>query len=72
MTDLTARQAELLRFLVAFIEARGFPPTHREICEAMGFRSTHSASEALGVLQRKGRIQREPGKGRAIRIVEVG
>jgi repressor LexA len=72
MTDLTARQADLLRYLKEFIQANGYAPSVREICSAMGVKSTNGVIEHLKELQRKGRIWRAPGRGRALRIVEVG
>ncbi len=61
----------VLAFLRDYIAARGFPPTVREIAAAAGLSSTSVASYHLAALEAEGRIQRIPGRSRAIRIVEV-
>lgn len=71
MTALTERQAELLRYLEEFIQTNGYAPSVREIGSALGIRSTNGVIELLKKLERKGRIWRAPGRGRALRIVEV-
>ncbi len=70
MSDLTARQAEILQFIRDTLEASGYPPTRAEICTAFGFSSPNAAEEHLRALERKGAIRLEPGAARGIRLVE--
>jgi repressor LexA len=65
---LTPRQAEILEYLRDEIDHRGLPPTIREIGERFGIRSTKGVEDHLAALERKGHIQREKGKSRAIAI----
>ena len=65
---LTPRQAQILEYLREEIEQRGLPPTIREIGEHFGIRSTKGVEDHLAALERKGAIQRQRGKSRAIRI----
>lgn len=68
MEHLTARQAEILRFIRAHTDVQGFPPTRLEICRAMGFQSPNAAEEHLRALARKGAIEMTPGASRGIRV----
>jgi len=70
MDTLTARQAEILRFIMEHTERTGMPPTRGEICTAMGFRSPNAAEEHLRALARKGAIAMTPGISRGIRLNE--
>jgi repressor LexA len=67
---LTGRQREALDFIAAHIEEHGWAPTHREIGEAMGINSTNGVNTHVKALDRKGYLVREPGKGRAMRLVD--
>ncbi len=69
--DLTARQAEILEFIQAFISDAGMPPTRAEIARQLGFRSANAAEEHLRALQRKGVIELRPGTSRGIRLLET-
>jgi repressor LexA len=51
------------------VAKRGYPPTVREICAAVGLSSTDSVQEQLGKLEKQGRIRREPGKVRTLVVV---
>ncbi len=68
MTELTARQAEILDFIQSFIDETGMPPTRVEIARALGFRSANAAEEHLRALQRKGVIELLPGASRGIQL----
>jgi repressor LexA len=59
---LTARQEEILKFIRAFIDKRGSPPTRQEICDGFGFRSPNAADQHLRLIARKGYLQLLPGK----------
>jgi repressor LexA len=67
MEELTERQREILTFIVKETEARGFPPTIREIGEQMDIRSTNGVNDHLKALEKKGHLRREDLKSRAIR-----
>jgi repressor LexA len=66
MIELTDRQLEVLRFITSQIEDRGYPPTIREIGEALDIRSTNGVNDHLKALERKGYLTRDPVKSRAL------
>ncbi len=66
---LTPRQEEALGFVLDTLEKRGYPPSVRELCEALGLSSTRGALRHLEALERKGFISRAPG-ARAIQVRE--
>ncbi|MFQ5840878.1 MAG: transcriptional repressor LexA [Thermodesulfobacteriota bacterium] len=68
---LTARQREVLSFLIRFIDERGYPPTVREIALYFGLKGPRSPKKRLDALEEKGYIRRNPGKSRAIEVVGV-
>lgn len=67
MKELTPRQEEVLDFVLETLERRGYPPSIREICDALSISSTRGALLHLEALERKGFISRSPG-ARAIRV----
>lgn len=70
MTDqtLTDRQRQILDFIEAQTRGRGYPPSVREIGEAVGLASPSSVHAHLAALQRKGFLRRDPTKPRAIEV----
>jgi len=66
MDALTDRQLEVLRFIARQIEDQGYPPTIREIGEALDIRSTNGVNDHLKALERKGFLTRDPVKSRAV------
>ncbi|MGC3998282.1 MAG: transcriptional repressor LexA [Anaeromyxobacter sp.] len=66
MDALTDRQLEVLRFIARQIEDNGYPPTIREIGEALDIRSTNGVNDHLKALERKGFLSRDPVKSRAL------
>jgi repressor LexA len=66
---LTARQRAVLDFIVECQSRTGLVPTTREIQARFGFASQTAAVNHLRALERKGVIQRQPGKARAVSIV---
>ena len=66
---LTDRQREILDFITRSIAARGYPPTLREIGTHFGIRSTNGVNDHLRALEKKGYLQREDLKSRALRPV---
>src|SRR3989442_12581129 len=68
MDDITARQRRILEFIRKTVQERGYPPTVREIGEAVGLTSTSSVHAQLANLQRRGLIKRDPAKPRAMEL----
>jgi repressor LexA len=66
---LTDRQREILDFITRSITASGYPPTLREIGTHFGIRSTNGVNDHLRALEKKGYLQREDLKSRALRPV---
>jgi repressor LexA len=67
---LTGKQLEVLEFLKSELYKKGYPPSVREICEAVGLKSTSTVHGHLERLERKGLIRRDPTKPRAIEILD--
>ncbi len=67
--DLNGKQLEILNYMKLEIIKRGYPPSVREICEAVGLRSTSTVHGHLAKLEDKGYIRRDPTKPRAIEIL---
>lgn len=65
---LTEKQNAVLRFISEQIEARGFPPSNREIQDHFGFASQNAARNHLLALEQKGAITREKRCSRGIRL----
>lgn len=68
MARTSDKQQKILEFLNDFIEDHGYPPTVREICAAVGLKSTATVSYHLAELSRLGKIQNNSGKRRAISL----
>ena len=68
-TGLTPRQRRVLEVIRDSIERRGYPPSVREIGEAVGLSSASSVAHQLTVLQRKGWLRRDPNRPRAVEVM---
>jgi repressor LexA len=66
---LTARQRRILETIRDAVERRGYPPSMREIGEAVGLTSPSSVAHQLTALERKGFLRRDPHRPRAIEVV---
>jgi repressor LexA len=66
---LTERQRQTLQFLAETVAERGYPPSVRETCEALGLASSSTVHSHLQALQRKGYIRIDPTKPRAIELL---
>jgi repressor LexA len=66
---LTARQQEIWQFLVDYVDDHGYPPTVREIGEAVGLASPSTVHAHLANLERAGLLRRDPTKPRALELV---
>ena len=67
-SSLTARQRDILECIEAHMRERGYPPSVREIGEAVGLTSTSTVHAHLATLQRMGCLHRDPSKPRAIEV----
>lgn len=70
--DLTKRQIDILEFIKKYSHEQGYPPSVREICEGVGFKSTSSVHNHLGTLTDLNYIRRASLKTRAIDLVDRG
>ncbi|HEX2426765.1 MAG TPA: transcriptional repressor LexA [Gaiellaceae bacterium] len=66
---LTTRQQEIWQFLAEYVDAHGYPPTVREIGDAVGLASPSTVHAHLANLERAGLLRRDPTKPRAIELV---
>ena len=67
---ISAKQEEILEYIKSQILERGFPPSVRDICEAVHLKSTSSVHSHLETLEKNGYIRRYPTKPRAIEILD--
>jgi repressor LexA len=72
MEALTTRQQRILEYIEKTRDGRGYPPTVREIGEAVGLTSSSSVHSQLSALERKGYLRRDPTKPRAIEVHSEG
>lgn len=71
MTKLSKRQQDILSFIKDEVKKKGYPPSVREIGEAVGLASSSTVHGHLARLESKGLIRRDPTKPRAIEILEI-
>ena len=67
---ISDKQREILEFMKQEILNKGYPPTVRDICEAVKLKSTSSVHSHLETLEKNGYIRRDPTKPRAIEIID--
>jgi repressor LexA len=67
--QLTARQQEIWQYLVDYVDRHGYPPTVREIGEAVGLASPSTVHAHLANLERAGLLKRDPTKPRALDLI---
>lgn len=67
---ISVKQQEILDYIKSEIMNRGFPPSVRDICEAVHLKSTSSVHSHLETLEKNGYIRRDPTKPRAIEIID--
>ena len=67
--ELTGRQHEIWTFLVDYVDRHGYPPTVREIGEAVGLASPSTVHAHLANLEKIGMLRRDPTKPRAIELL---
>jgi len=66
---LTERQRQTLQFIADTVTERGYPPSVREICEALGLASSSTVHSHMQALQRKGYLRIDPTKPRAVELL---
>ncbi len=66
--ELSGKRREILEFIASELRERGFPPSVREIGEAVGLTSSSTVHSHLQTLQRQGFLRRDPTKPRAIEV----
>src|SRR3990172_12777420 len=67
--QLTERQQQIWNYLVQYVDDHGYPPTVREIGEAVGLASPSTVHAHLANLERVGLLRRDPTKPRALELV---
>ena len=67
---LTAKQQQILEVIKTAILERGYPPSVRELCMAVGLSSTSSVHAHLEALEKKGYIKKDPAKPRTIEVMD--
>ncbi|MBU3840922.1 MAG: transcriptional repressor LexA [Candidatus Ruminococcus intestinipullorum] len=67
---ITEKQKEILEYMKIQILEKGYPPSVREICQAVNLKSTSSVHSHLETLEKNGYIHRDPTKPRAIEILD--
>src|SRR5918994_97867 len=68
---LTTRQRRIVEFIAATVRERGYPPTVREIGEAVGLTSSSSVHAQLANLERRGLLTKDPTKPRAMTLSDA-
>ena len=64
------KQKQILDFVNKQVQEKGYPPSVREICRAVGFKSTSTVHSYLSTLEEKGLIVKDPSKTRALKVVD--
>lgn len=67
---INEKQQKILDFLNEQIEQNGYPPSVREICSAVGFKSTSTVHGYLEKLKKEGLIRKDPSKPRALKVID--
>lgn len=67
---LTAKQQQILTCIKQSLKEKGYPPSVREICIAVGLSSTSTVHSHLNTLEKKGFIKRDPSKPRTIEVLD--
>jgi repressor LexA len=68
--ELTRRQEQILDFIRAELHRKGYPPSVREIGEAVGLSSSSTVHSHLSALEAKGYLRRDPSKPRALEVLD--
>ncbi len=71
-SSLSARQEQILDYILSTVREQGYPPSVREIGDAVGLSSPSTVHSHLSTLSRQGFIRRDPSKPRAIEVMDTG
>jgi SOS-response transcriptional repressor LexA len=71
-TSPTPRQLEVMRLISTSRKTNGYPPTIRELVDALAVKSTNAVVCHLSALSKKGLVQWSPGKGRTLTVTAAG
>ena len=69
-TMLKEREKRILEYMKAEIREKGYPPTVREICAAIGIKSTSTAHKDIASLEAQGYLKKDPARPRALLVVD--
>ena len=72
MNDLKSSEKRIIEFMRQEVALKGYPPTVREICQAIGIKSTSTAHKDIESLVEKGYLVKDPAKPRALMLVDSG
>ena len=70
MSQLKEREQKILSYMKEEIRTKGYPPTAREICAALGIKSTSTAHKDIESLVKQGYLVKDPSKPRALMVVD--
>ena len=70
MSNLKEREQRILEFMKREIKTKGYPPTVREICTALGIKSTSTVHKDIASLVEQGYLRKDPSKPRALMVVD--
>lgn len=70
MENLKERERKILEFMKNEVRTKGYPPTVREICAAIGIKSTSTAHKDIANLVKYGYLKKDPSKPRALMVVD--
>ena len=70
MSQLKEREQKILSYMKEEIRTKGYPPTVREICAALGIKSTSTAHKDIESLVKQGYLVKDPSKPRALMVVD--
>jgi repressor LexA len=68
--DLNEKQQKILDFVNKHVTEKGYPPSVREICKAVGFKSTSTVHCYIRRLEKEGLIKKDPSKPRALKVIK--
>ncbi|MDD4564534.1 MAG: transcriptional repressor LexA [Eubacteriales bacterium] len=71
MEELKDRERRILKYMKDEIKKKGYPPTVREMCSALGIKSTSTTHKDIENLELKGYIKKDPAKPRALMIIDT-
>ena len=64
------REKKILEYMKAEIREKGYPPTVREICAALGIKSTSTVHKDIANLEKEGYLKKDPARPRALLVVD--